>query len=174
MKTAIILFSTLLLLWIAGSSYSYLCKIRMDCCSRENSISLVQQSDSMQADTLQTTSVTPEAPIPPLHSIYFSFNKNKCILTTENNNHIELIKQYLTRNPEKKVLVTGHSDAIGPAWAKINISEQRANFIKRSLAAAGIEEGFIETISESDNKPLSDNNTSEGRAKNRRVEIQIQ
>lgn len=170
MRNAIILFSVLLLLWIAGSSYVYVCKIRKDCCVEKTAGEAILAT----ADTLQTAVAVPEIPVPPVHIIYFAFNKSVCEITAENTNHFELIKQYLSANAGKKVRVTGHSDATGPEWAKEKVSVQRADFIKQKLAEAGIASEVIETTAESDRKPASDNSTSEGRAKNRRAEILIQ
>ena len=174
MRTAIILLSVLLLFWIAGSSYVYVCKIRKDCCVEKTA-----EVDSMAikkaiADSLQAVAAAPEIPVPPMHILYFNFNKSICAITAENSNHFELIKQYLSANSGKKISVTGHSDITGPEWAKEKVSAQRADFVKQKLSEAGIESNSIETASESDRKPAMDNSTSEGRAKNRRVEILIQ
>ncbi|MBN1414879.1 MAG: OmpA family protein [Bacteroidales bacterium] len=175
MRTAIILLSILLLFWIAGSSYVYVCKIRKDCCveaTAEVDSAAIKQAiaDSLEA----AAAAIPAVPVPPMHCIYFDFNKSAVKLTAENTAHVELLKQYLAAEPGKKIMVTGHSDATGPAWAKQMVSEQRADFIKTKLTEAGIEPNTIETAAESDHKPATDNSTSEGRAKNRRAEIIIQ
>jgi outer membrane protein OmpA-like peptidoglycan-associated protein len=172
MRNAIILLFILLLLWIAGSSHIYVCKIRKDCHTEE---AVVPSGEVLvtETDTLQAAAV-PEIQVPPLHILYFDFNLGECAITTENTSHFELIKQYLSVNPGKKVRVTGHSDAIGPEWAKEKVSAMRADFVKQQIMAAGVTSDAIETIAESDRKPVSDNSTREGRAKNRRAEILIQ
>jgi len=177
MRNAIILLSVLLLLWIAGSSYVYVCKIRKDCLCGKASVEAVMpagEAVAAAADTLQAAVAVPEIPVPPTHIIYFDFNKGVCEITAENTHHFELVKQYLSANTGKKVRVTGHSDAIGPEWAKEKVSAMRADFIKQKMAAAGVASDAIETSAESDRNPASDNSTSEGRAKNRRAEILIQ
>jgi len=146
----------------------------MDCCvaktAEVDSVAIKQAI----ADSLAAAAALQAVPVPPMHSVYFDFNKSVCKITAENTGNFELVKQYLIAEPGKKVLVTGHSDAIGPAWAKQMISEQRADFVKQKLTEAGIELNMIETTGVSDSKPASDNSTSEGRAKNRRAEILIQ
>jgi OOP family OmpA-OmpF porin len=97
-----------------------------------------------------------------------------CEISAENNVYFEQVKQYLAATSGKKVLVTGHSDSIGPEAAKEKVSAQRAGFVRQKLAEAGIPSEAIVIISESDRKPVSDNSTDEGRAKNRRAEIIIQ
>ena len=173
MRNAIVLLSFLLLLWIAGSSYGYVCKIRKDCCAERTAVDSVAIKKAI-ADSLQAAAAVPEIPVPGLHTLYFDFNISVCEITAENSSHFELIKQYLAAASGKKVLVTGHSDSIGPEAAKEKVSAQRANFVKQKLAESGIALDAIETASESDRKPFADNGTGEGRAKNRRAEIIIQ
>jgi OOP family OmpA-OmpF porin len=174
MRTAIVLLSFLLLIWIAGSSFVYVCKIRKDCCVEKTA-----EADSMAirkaiADSLQAAAAAPEIPVPGTHTLYFDFNISECEITAENGSYFELIRQYMAATSGKKVLVTGHSDGRGPEAAKEKVSAQRADFVRQKLAEAGIATDAIETASESDRKPVSDNSTDEGRAKNRRVEIIIQ
>ena len=177
MKTAIILLSVLLFFWIAGSSYVYVCKVRQD--SRvektaERASIAVPEAGKTIVDTIKTTAVIPQIPVPPVHIIYFDFNKSICSITSENISHFGLLKKYLSDNAGKKIRVSGHSDSSGPDWIKSKISALRAEFIKQKLIEAGIASGAIETVAESDHKPAIDNSTQEGRAKNRRTEIIIQ
>jgi outer membrane protein OmpA-like peptidoglycan-associated protein len=177
MRTAIILLSVLLFVWIAGSSYVYVCNVRKDCCvekTAEKASIAVPEASKGISDTLRAAAVVPQIPVPPMHIIYFDLNKSICSLKAENISHFELLKKYLSANAGKKVKVAGHSDAAGPEWIKEKISAQRAEFIRQKLSEAGIALGAIETVAESDHKPAMDNGTPEGRAKNRRTEILIQ
>lgn len=169
MRNAIIFLFVLLILWIAGSSYAYVCKIRKDCYAGKTAAEAVVPA----IDTLQAAAVIPEIPVPPLHVLYFDFNKSECAITAENKDHFELVKQYLAANTGKKVRVTGHSDATGPEWAKEKVSAMRADFARQAMVTAGIAPDAIETAAESDRNPVSDNSTADGRAKNRRAEILI-
>jgi OmpA-OmpF porin, OOP family len=177
MRTAIILLSVLLFLWIAGSSYVYVCNVRKDCCvekTADKASIAAPEANKGIADTLKATAVVPQIPVPPMHIIYFDLNKSICSITAENVSHFELLKKYLSANAGKKIRVSGHSDAAGSGWIKDKISAQRADFVKQKLTEAGIASGVIETIAESDHRPAMDNGTAEGRAKNRRTEILIQ
>ncbi len=177
MKTAIILLSVLLFVWVAGSSYVYVCKVRKDCCvekTAEQAPAAAIEAAKGIAETLKTAAVIPQIPVPPLHIVYFDFNKCICTMTAENISHFGLLKKYLSANAGKKIRISGHSDAAGDEWIKERISALRAEFIKQKLAEAGIASGVIETVAESDHKPAMDNGTLEGRAKNRRTEIIIQ
>jgi OmpA-OmpF porin, OOP family len=174
MRNAIVLLSFLLLIWIAGSSYVYVCKIRKDCCAEKTAIVDSVAIKKAIADSIQAAAALREIPVPGMHTLYFNFNKSVCEITPENSSHFELIKKYLAANSGKKILVTGHSDSIGPREAKEKVGTQRAGFAKQKLVEAGIAADVIVTASESDRKPVADNSTKEGRAKNRRAEIIIQ
>ncbi len=177
MKTAIILSSVLLFVWIGGSSYVYVCKVRKDCCvekTAEKASTSAAEAGKIVTDTIKTAAVIPQIPVPPVHIIYFDFNKSMCSITAENISHFELLKKYLTANAGKRIRVSGHSDATGSEWIKDRISALRADFVKQKLSEAGVASDVIETVAESDHKPAKDNGTLEGRAKNRRTEILIQ
>jgi outer membrane protein OmpA-like peptidoglycan-associated protein len=176
MKKTIILFSVLLLVWVAGSSYVYVCKIQNDCSSErkaDNDSLAVGEAGNAFIDTLQTKEVVTEIPVPDRQILYFDLNKCSCEITTENTSHFQLIKEYLAVKSGKKVRVTGHSDSSGSELSKEKISAQRAEFIKDKLIEAGVPADAIETIAESDHTQEADNSTAEGRAKNRRTEILI-
>jgi outer membrane protein OmpA-like peptidoglycan-associated protein len=176
MRTTIILLSLLLFVWIAGSSYVYVCKVRKDCCvekTAELALKPPAETNKGIADTIKTAAVIPQIPVPPVHIIYFDLNKSVCTLTAENISHFEMLKKYLSANAGKKIEVSGHSDASGPEEIKNRISALRAEFVKQKMSEAGIASDVIETVAESDHRPAMDNATAEGRAKNRRTEILI-
>ncbi len=76
-----------------------------------------------------------------------------------------------------KVTVTGHSDnqPIRTARFPSNqvLSEERAAHVSEDLASKGVAQGRLEAIGKGDTEPVADNTTSDGRAKNRRVEIDV-
>ncbi len=177
MRTAIILSSLLLFIWIAGSSYVYVCKVRKDLSvekTADQASSSAAEAGKGIADTLKSAAVIAQIPVPPVHIIYFDFNKSICTIKDEDISHFELLKKYLFANAGKKVKVSGHSDAYGSEWIKERVSALRAEFIKLKLTENGIASVMIETVAESDHNPAMHNNTAEGRAKNRRTEILIQ
>jgi OmpA-OmpF porin, OOP family len=70
-----------------------------------------------------------------------------------------------------KVGVYGHTDNSGNDAANQTLSEQRANSVKAYLATKGITSARMESKGMGSSKPVADNNTMEGKAQNRRVEI---
>jgi outer membrane protein OmpA-like peptidoglycan-associated protein len=75
--------------------------------------------------------------------------------------------------PDKTLEVGGHTDWIAPAAYNRALSERRARAVARSLAAAGVAEGRLSAKGYGEDVPLASNDTPEGRAVNRRIEIKI-
>ena len=74
-------------------------------------------------------------------------------------------------NPDLKLSVEGHTDNIGNPVSNKTLSEERAKSVVNAIIGQGI---GIERLSSSgfgQDKPIGDNNTDEGRAMNRRVEL---
>lgn len=80
----------------------------------------------------------------------------------------------LKADPAQNVVLTGHTDGKGDEDFNKNLSINRANEAKRYLIQQGIASSRITTKFESSDKPTKTNATSDGRAKNRRVEVKIQ
>jgi outer membrane protein OmpA-like peptidoglycan-associated protein len=74
---------------------------------------------------------------------------------------------------ESEVIVEGHTDNVGSADYNQKLSEQRAAAVMQYLIERGIEATRLESVGYGLTKPVADNGTEEGRAKNRRVELVI-
>ncbi|TAK63093.1 MAG: hypothetical protein EPO24_04465, partial [Bacteroidetes bacterium] len=80
---------------------------------------------------------------------------------------------YLIKRPELKIEITGHSDSTGKPEYNMELSLRRANRVKDFLVTKySIPAGNIFARGSGSNEPIADNSTIEGRAKNRRVEIE--
>lgn len=71
------------------------------------------------------------------------------------------------------ITVTGHTDNTGAAASNQALSERRAESVKSYLVSKGLEADKIRTSGMGAGKPVADNKTADGRARNRRVEIDI-
>ena len=71
------------------------------------------------------------------------------------------------------VIVVGHTDNVGSAESNQKLSVRRAEAAKNYLVKKGIEPGRIYVEGKGETQPIADNKTAEGRAKNRRVEIEV-
>ena len=69
--------------------------------------------------------------------------------------------------------IIGHTDNKGENKTNQVLSENRANAVKTFLVGRGCEEGTLHTIGYGETKPIADNNSEIGRAKNRRVELRF-
>jgi len=71
------------------------------------------------------------------------------------------------------VIAVGHTDAVGSDAYNQKLSLRRAEAVKAYLVSKGIEANRIYTEGKGKKQPVADNNSAEGRAKNRRVEIEV-
>jgi len=71
------------------------------------------------------------------------------------------------------VIAVGHTDAIGTDAYNQKLSVRRANSVKKYLISKGIDANRIYVEGKGESQPVADNKTAEGRAKNRRVEIEV-
>ncbi|MBP5172253.1 MAG: OmpA family protein, partial [Bacteroidales bacterium] len=71
------------------------------------------------------------------------------------------------------ITILGHTDNVGTAEANEKVSQKRADAVKKELKKDGMDANHLYAQGLSFNKPVADNETEEGRAKNRRVEIYI-
>jgi outer membrane protein OmpA-like peptidoglycan-associated protein len=78
----------------------------------------------------------------------------------------------LNDNPTVRVKIVGHTDSDGNEKSNLDLSKRRAASIKNSLTSEfGIDPSRMETDGKGQTQPISDNNTTEGKANNRRLEF---
>ncbi|TWO72045.1 OmpA family protein [Caenimonas sedimenti] len=71
------------------------------------------------------------------------------------------------------IIAVGHTDAVGTDAYNQRLSVRRAESVKAYLVTKGIEKNRVYTEGKGEKQPVADNKTAEGRAKNRRVEIEV-
>ena len=71
------------------------------------------------------------------------------------------------------IIAVGHTDNIGTKEYNLGLSERRANAVKEYLVSKGVEKNRIYTEGKGLSQPIASNSTAEGRAKNRRVEVEM-
>lgn len=84
---------------------------------------------------------------------------------------LQAIAAALKKNPSAKVLIEGHSDTSGKAVENKVLSQRRAVSVKKALAKMGVAPARMEAVGLGSERPQESNDTAEGRAANRRVEI---
>ncbi len=82
---------------------------------------------------------------------------------------VVVFKEY----PALRVEISGHTSDEGKRDFNMKLSRKRAEAVKGFLTSAGIDEGRIGTIGYGPDKPIADNETKEGKEKNRRIEFRL-
>lgn len=107
--------------------------------------------------------------------LYFNTGQSTINLSNSDKEKIGKIIEYTNNVPNSKILITGHTDnTTGPNNTNEYYSAKRAEFAKDYFVSNGISASKIVTEGKAATMPIADNNTEEGRAKNRRAEISIQ
>ncbi len=85
--------------------------------------------------------------------------------------NLEDVVELLQTEPDKRIRIEGHTDSTGPASVNQRISQQRAEAVRNDLVAMGIDADRIQTVGMGEDFPIATNETSEGRSRNRRVDV---
>ncbi len=105
--------------------------------------------------------------------LYFKTGQSSINLTPEERQEIADIAKYLDKVDGASCIITGHTDNTGDATINLGLGQKRADFAKQYLVSNGIPSNKITAISKGQTEPIADNNTEEGKAKNRRTVITI-
>jgi outer membrane protein OmpA-like peptidoglycan-associated protein len=104
------------------------------------------------------------------YGIYFDSGSDK--IKPESAGTMKEIATVLKENPTVKIKIIGHTDSDGDDARNLDLSKRRAISVKSALSTEyGIEAARIETDGKGETEPIAQNTTSEGKAKNRRVEL---
>ncbi|MCS7297125.1 MAG: OmpA family protein [Bacteroidia bacterium] len=135
---------------------------------------------------VQLLQVSPDSLVPPLsipllpiemeatfalRNIYFDFNSDQ--LRPESIPELQRLRRLLQENPNIRVRFSGHTDAIGSDEYNQKLSERRARAVYNWLRQAGIHPIQMEYVGYGKSRPLASNATEEGRALNRRIEMEV-
>ncbi len=99
------------------------------------------------------------------------FDTGKSTIKPESEPIVEQIVQLLKDNADLKLSVEGHTDNVGDAKSNLKLSEERARSVVGALTKAGIQGSRLSAAGFGQDRPVADNRSEEGRAKNRRVEL---
>ena len=106
-----------------------------------------------------------------LRNIFFDYGKS--ILKAESKVEIDRLLALLQDNPKMTIEISGHTDNVSSKRFNEELSKKRANAVANYLIQKGIDRKRFVTKGYYFSKPVADNNTKEGRRKNRRVEFKI-
>lgn len=103
--------------------------------------------------------------------ILFGFDSYSLTSASQENlrNFAEILKEY----PDTDIMIEGHTDNRGSRSYNQGLSERRAQSVRNFLRTQGVTDARMQTVGYSFDRPVASNDTEEGRAKNRRVEVMI-
>ncbi len=99
------------------------------------------------------------------------FATGKAEILPESRPIIDEIVSLLRKRPRLRIGVEGHTDNTGNPASNKTLSNARAKAVAEAIAAAGISANRLEPVGYGQERPIADNKTEDGRAKNRRVEL---
>jgi flagellar motor protein MotB len=104
-----------------------------------------------------------------IYGIYFDFASDR--IRSESTPVLLEIAEAMIRNPDWKLRISGHTDGIGDDESNLILSTRRSEAVRDSLVMSGIASDRLTTAGFGEAQPKDTNDTPEGRAKNRRVEL---
>jgi outer membrane protein OmpA-like peptidoglycan-associated protein len=104
-------------------------------------------------------------------ALYINFDFDKADIKPDSKPIIDQIVKLLKDNPSLSLTVEGHTDNVGTPAYNMKLSDARARSVVAALTNQGIEARRLKGVGYGQDKPIADNSTDDGRAKNRRVEL---
>jgi outer membrane protein OmpA-like peptidoglycan-associated protein len=173
MKILLIGFLTFCI-WSFIATNIYVCKIMGFCDDLETKqIVDPKLSEEITADTLKITLSQQPAVAPKDLIIYFDFDKSEFASNSTTEKYVEESKIYLNQNSQTMLSITGYTDAIGSNDYNQALGYRRAQRMLHYFESNGVPPPKITIESYGEKEPAADNNTIEGRAKNRRPVMTI-
>jgi len=119
----------------------------------------------------------PEKPKPVAEKVTFAadvlFDFDKAVIKPEGKSKLDDIGNKVKGINLEVVIAIGHADSIGSDAYNQRLSVRRAEAVKAYMISKGIEPNRVYTEGKGEKQPVADNKTRDGRAKNRRVEIEV-
>ena len=112
-----------------------------------------------------------EDPSSPLSEriVYFDYDSSR--LSDEAMDQLEAHGEYLADNPDRQMLVEGHTDERGAREYNLALGERRAEAVKQALTLAGADEAQVDTVSYGEESPAVSGSSESAWAENRRAEL---
>jgi len=106
-----------------------------------------------------------------LDDVLFDFDKSN--IKPDGAAILDRLVVFMNENKDKKVSFSGHTDSIGTEAYNLKLSDRRWMSASDYLVKKGVDPSRVSGQGFGKSKPIADNKTAEGRAKNRRVEIKV-
>ena len=130
------------------------------------------RADATRSNGCPSAAFITEQGITILEKVYFSSGRDRIL--SKSYPVLDAVADVLTRQKGvKKVSIEGHTDSQGDDERNLSLSQRRAEAVVKYLVDKGIAEDRLEAVGLGETQPVGDNETSEGREQNRRVEFKI-
>ena len=134
-------------------------------------------SVGLAGGTVPPDPVPPPPPAPVSEKVTFAadafFDFDKAVLKPEAKAKLDDLVGKTKAVALEVIIAVGHTDSVGGDAYNQTLSVKRAEAVKAYLVTKGIEKNRVYTEGKGEKQPVADNKTKEGKAKNRRVEIEV-
>ncbi|MBE5313811.1 MAG: OmpA family protein [Xanthomonadales bacterium] len=103
-----------------------------------------------------------------------AFASGQSALRAEARDNLQKVIDLINANPGAPVLIEGHTDSQGSANLNQVLSQRRAEAVRDALIQKGVDGSRLRAVGLGKDRPVADNGTAEGRARNRRVEVVVE
>nr|WP_321267017.1 OmpA family protein [uncultured Sulfurimonas sp.] len=110
---------------------------------------------------------------PQTATLKVNFESSKYNVSDELIDDLKNFALFLKKNPTYQVIIYGYTDSSGSNVANKKLSQNRANAVKEALSRYDIKTTRMTAIGKGEANPIADNAHEEGRAKNRRIEVEL-
>jgi outer membrane protein OmpA-like peptidoglycan-associated protein len=128
--------------------------------------------DQSAYPAVEQLTIRQSSAIAPIQAVNFA--SGSAHVSPHERNRLDSIAETLNSDPELKAKITGYADSRGTVPKNEALGEARAKAVVEGLRKRGVSQGQLSFKSLGESKPVSENDTEEGRAQNRRVEIQFE
>lgn len=131
----------------------------------------------VEAPAPAPTPLPAPAPVPSAEKVSYSadafFDFDKAVLKPAGKSALDDLTTKLSGMNLEVIIAVGHTDSVGTDEYNQKLSVRRAESVKAYLESKGVEANRVYTEGKGEKQPVADNKTDAGRAKNRRVEIEV-
>jgi outer membrane protein OmpA-like peptidoglycan-associated protein len=147
-------------------------------CRTDEAMRMMADARKLAQEVMSCQPPPPPPPPPPparqpisFHSVYFDFDKST--LKPEAKTELDRAAKIMQDNPGVVLELQGNTDAMGTDTYNKALGDRRAKVVFDYLKVKGIAANRLKTVSFGEAKPAASNETEQGRAKNRRVDLTI-